>query len=51
MTIMGRHICSVNTYCDNNAEVYMHGNSDCDNNGELYMQCTSYCDNNGVIYK
>ena len=54
VSIMGRYICSINSYRDNNGEVIyavltviviITGKSmcsvyiDCDNNGEVYMQC------------
>jgi hypothetical protein len=37
MRITGRLICSANSDCDNNEELYMQCNSDCDNNGVIYM--------------
>ena len=53
VTITGRFICSVNSYCDNNGDIYIYAvltvivtitgisicsaNSYCDNNGEIYM--------------
>ena len=53
VTIAGRSICSVNSYCDNNGEVYLHltvivtimtitGRSICSDN--------SYCDNYVEVY-
>jgi hypothetical protein len=40
MTITGRFVCSVNSYCDKNRRSICGVNSYCDNNdnnGELYM--------------
>ena len=54
VTITGRSICSVNSYCENKVEVYMQcltcimtitgrsigsANSYCDKNGEVSMLC------------
>jgi hypothetical protein len=41
VTITGMSICSVNSYCDKNGEVYYicSVNSYCDNNAEIYRQC------------
>ena len=36
--ITGRSICSVNSYCENNGNIYIcSANSYCDNNCEIYM--------------
>ena len=37
MTITGRSICSVNSYCDND-----------DNNGEIYTHCVQLLYNYGI---
>ena len=51
--IMGRSICSDNSYCDNNGVLYVvltvirtltgmsicSFNSYCENNGDVYMEC------------
>ena len=39
VTITGRHICSINNYCDNNEMSICSVNSHCDNNWNFYMQC------------
>ena len=54
MTMTGRYICSVNSYCDNNGRSIhalftftvtttgrsiCSANSYCEHNGEVYMQC------------
>jgi hypothetical protein len=42
VTITGRSICSVNSYCDNNDNTVSYicsANNYCDNNGEVYVQC------------
>ena len=37
VTIMGRCVCSVNSYCENNGRCICSVNIYCDNNGEVYM--------------
>ena len=48
VTITRSYICSSNSYCDNNGDVYIQtimemsicsANSYCGNNEEVYMQC------------
>jgi hypothetical protein len=48
--IMGRSICSVNSYCENNVISICNANSYCDNNGRYICSVNSYCENNGEIY-
>jgi hypothetical protein len=38
VTITGRYICNVNSFCDNKGRNIGSANSYCDNNGEIYMQ-------------
>ena len=40
VTISGRSIGSVNSYCDNHGRAISSPNSYCENNGEIYVKIT-----------
>ena len=50
VTIMGRPICSADSYCDNNGGLYLVLTVIMSMKGMSICSVSSYCDNNGKVY-
>ena len=50
VTIMGRYICSADSYCDNNGGLFVLLTVIMTITGISICSVNSYCDNNGEVY-